>query len=211
MSKPPRPFLSQWQRSTRVLAVAGTALALVACAVPTPPTAKAVYDFGPVSSAAPGGTAPATSPALALADIEASPALDSTAVQYRFAFANPQELRPYTLARWSMPPALLVRQRVRSALAAHGPVLVPGEAAPAYTLKLELEEFSQVFDEPGHSQGVLQLRATLLKGTTLAAQRSFSASAQAPSADVAGGTLALSKATDQAAAELADWVAQNMR
>jgi cholesterol transport system auxiliary component len=58
---------------------------------------------------------------------------------------------------------------------------------------------------------VMKLRATLLKGTTLAAQRGFSASAQAPSADVAGGTLALAKATDQAAAELADWVAQNMR
>jgi cholesterol transport system auxiliary component len=210
MSKPPRPFLSLWQRSTRVLAVATMAWALTACAVPTPPVARTVYDFGPLSADTRGST-PATSPPLALADIEASPALDSTDVQYRFAYANAQELRPYTLARWSMPPALLVQQRVRTALAAHGPVLVPGEASPAFTLKLELEEFSQVFDAPGRSQGVLQLRATLLKGTTLAAQHSFSARAQAPSADVAGGTLALSKATDQAAAELADWVAQNMR
>jgi cholesterol transport system auxiliary component len=211
MSIAPRPSrLAPGQRAAGRLAVAAVAWVLTACAVPTPPTAKTVYDFGPVSVAAAGST-PAISPPLALAEIDASPALDSTAVQYRFAYANPQELRPYTLARWSMPPALLVQQRVRSALEAHGPVLIPGEASPAFTLKLELEEFSQLFETPDRSRGVLKLRATLLKGAALKAQRSFTASAQAPTADVAGGALALSQATDQAAAQLADWVAQNLR
>jgi cholesterol transport system auxiliary component len=199
------------QRTTYLLTLTVVAWALTACAVPTPPTAKTIYDFGPVSRTAPAGNTMATSPPLALAEIEASPALDSTAVQYRFAYANAQELRPYTLARWSMPPALLVQQRVRSALEAHGPVLTPGEASPAFTLKLELEEFSQLFEAPDRSRGVLKLRATLLKGAALAAQRSFSASADAPTADVAGGALALSRATDQAATQLAEWVAQNMR
>ena len=192
------------------LAGASAALTLSACAVSPAPASKAVYDFGP-ATARPTVNTPAFVGSLALSGVDASPALDSTAVQYRLVYANPQELRPYALARWTMPPALLVQQRVRNVLAARGPVLAPGVGSAAYTLKLELEEFSQVFSAPDASQGVVQLRATLLKGTGLAAQHSFSVQAPAPTADASGGVRAMSVAADEVAGQLSEWVGDNMR
>lgn len=201
-----RRFAVAWR-----LAAASTVWALSACAVSQAPANKAVYDFGPVATSAAAARAPAFPGPLALAAVDASLALDNTAVQYRLAYANPQELRPYALARWTMPPAQLIQQRVRSVLTARGPVLAPGVGSAAYTLKLELEEFSQVFSAPSASQGVVQLRATLLKGTSLAAQRSFSAQVPAPTADASGGVRALSVAADDVARQLSDWVGESMR
>lgn len=202
---PARRFAVAWR-----LAAASATLALSACAGSQVPANKAVYDFGP-ATALPAVSAPAFTGPLALADVSASLALDSTAVQYRLVYANPLELRPYALARWTMPPAKLIQQRVRSTLSARGPVLAPGVGSPAYILKLELEEFSQVFNAPDNSQGVMQLRATLLKDNSLAAQRSFSAQAPAATADAAGGVRALSTAADEVAKQLSDWVGENMR
>lgn len=192
------------------LAAASAVLALSACAVSQTPATKAVYDFGPVATTV-AVSKPAFPGPLALAEVGVGLALDNTAVQYRLAYANPQEMRPYALARWTMPPAQLIQQRVRSDLAARGPVLAPGVGSTTHTLKLELEEFSQVFNAPGASQGVMQLRATLLKGTTLAAQRSFSAQVPAPTPDASGGVRALSIAADEVAKQLSDWVGENMR
>lgn len=192
------------------LVAASAALALSACAVSPTPVSKTVYDFGSATATA-LPSAPAFPAPLALAEVGVGLALDNTAVQYRLAYANPQELRPYALARWTMPPAQLIQQRVRGVLAARGPVLAPGVGSTAHTLKLELEEFSQVFNTPGTSQGVMQLRATLLKGNTLAAQRGFSAQVPAPTADASGGVRALSVAADEVAKQLADWVGENMR
>jgi len=198
-------FAAAWR-----LAAASATLALSACAGSQAPANKAIYDFGP-TTANTAVSAPAFPGPLALADVSASLALDNTAVQYRLAYANPQELRPYALASWTMPPAQLIQQRVRSVLGARGPVLAPGVGATAYTLKLELEEFSQVFNAPGASQGVMQLRATLLKGTTLAAQRSFSSQVPAPTPNASGGVKALSVAADAVAKQLSDWVGESMR
>lgn len=207
---PHRPPLVPWFAVAMRMAAASAVLALSACAVTQTPANKAVYDFGP-TTALPAVSAPAFPGPLALADVSASLALDSTAVQYRLVYANPQELRPYALARWTMPPAQLIQQRVRSNLSARGPVLAPGVGSPAYDLKLELEEFSQVFNAPDNSQGVVQLRATLLKDNSLAAQRSFSAQAPAATADASGGVRALSVAADEVAKQLSDWVGENMR
>lgn len=207
---PHRHPLAPWFTVAWRLAAASGALALSACAVSQTPANKAVYDFGP-ATALPAVSATAFLGTLALADVGVSLALDNTTVQYRLAYANPQELRPYALARWTMPPAQLIQQRVRSALTARGPVLAPGVGSTTHTLKLELEEFSQVFNAPGASEGVMQLRATLLKGTTLAAQRSFSAQVPAPTADASGGVRALSIAADAVANQLSDWVGESMR
>jgi len=165
---------------------------LSACAASPTPASKAVYDFGPVRSIDTGPAAPAFPSALALAEIDTSLALDNTAVHYRLAYANPQALRPYALARWTMPPAQLIEQLVRSALTARGPVLKPGDGSPVYTLKLELEEFSQIFTSEQGSTGVVRLRATLVEptptGEQLLGQRLFVAQQAATSADAAGGT-----------------------
>jgi cholesterol transport system auxiliary component len=118
---------------------------------------------------------------------------------------------PYAQARWSMPPAQLVTQRVRAVLSQQRPVVAPGDGPIEHVLQLSLEAFGQSFDTPQSSQGTVQLRATLLKGDALVAQREFVARAPAPTADAAGGVRALSLATQTVANELAGWVATNIR
>jgi hypothetical protein len=83
---------------------------------------------------------------------------------------------------------------------------------PLHHLRLELEEFSQLFDAPDTSNGVLRLRATLSQrgasGEALLAQRSFIARQSASTADASGGVRALTAATDQVVKDIEAWLAQ---
>lgn len=189
-------------------------LALAGCALPSQPVRPAVYDFGPGALTAPPASQARLAP-LALAEIEASPALDSTAVLYRLAYADDQQLKAYAQARWSMPPAQLVRQRLRERLGQRRALLNPGEgglsgARAPLTLRIELEEFSQLFAAPDKSVGLLRLRATVAQpgpgGETLVAQRSITVQRPAPSADAPGGVRAMTAATDAAVGELDQWL-----
>ena len=196
-------------RAAAALASALCLASLVACATPQAPVAKAVYDLG-LPAVPPPVAASAVLPALALADIATGAALDSTAMVYRLSYADVQQLRPYTLARWSMPPAQLLRLRLRDALSARGPVLGAAEGAPAWRLLVELDEFSQWFDAPTQSAAVVRLRATLLRNEQWAAQSTFSARASAPSADAAGGVRAMATAVDDVVQQLGGWSAAQL-
>lgn len=196
-------------RSVAVFVLAVTAL-LSGCALPERGPSPLLYDFGtrPLSSAP--APAAAALPALAIT-AQATPALDGNAMLYRLAYADGQQLRTYTLARWAMSPAELVQQRLREGLSGQFTVLRPGEGAQR-VLQLELDEFSQVFDAPDKSRGLLRLRATvrqrLPSGESMMAQRTVVVQRPAPSADAAGGVRALSAATDAAVDELAQWLRQ---
>lgn len=200
--------------------------ALSACTgLPAPAQRPLMYDFGPPAapaaapSLAPAQAASTTAlPALALAEVQAGGLTDgSSAVLYRLAYANAQQLRPYTLARWSQPPAQLVQQRLRAELGRHRALLDANDAAalsaprPA-VLRVELEEFSQVFQSPSDSVGLLRLRATLVEprstGVALLGQRVFTIERPAASPDAAGGTRALAEAAQQAAQEIDAWLRQ---
>jgi cholesterol transport system auxiliary component len=182
---------------------------LAACSTPQPPTPKTVFDFGPtLSTTAPTAT-PARTTALALPETEAGAGLDSPALLYRLQYADAQQLRPYAQARWSVPPAQLVRARLRDALLAQGAVL-SGEGA-AWVLRTELDEFSQLFDQPGSSQGIVRLRASLFQGNQLIAQTTVLARAAAPTQDAAGGVRALTAATDDAVRQLSAWAATQLK
>lgn len=196
----------------RTLGWAGFCLSIVllagCSALPEKPVRPAVYDFGPGLVVKP---APAENlPALLLADIDAPAAVDGTAVLFRLAYADVQQLRPYAQARWSMPPAQLVRQRLRDQLSQQRVVLNPAEGPAAFILRLELEEFTQVFEAPDRSVGLVRLRGTLLESTggreRLVAQRRFTVERPAPSPDAAGGVRALTAATDAAVDEIAQWL-----
>jgi cholesterol transport system auxiliary component len=182
-------------------------------ALPDKPVRPAVYDFGPGLSGAAAPARPgAALPALALADIEAPAALDGTAMLYRLAYADVQQLRPYAQARWSMPPAQLVRQRLRDPLSQQRVVLNPGDGPATSTLRLELEDFTQVFETPERAVGLVRLRATLVERAggraQPVAQRRFVAQRPAPSADAAGGVRALTAATDAAVDDIVQWLQQ---
>lgn len=200
---------------------------LAACSsLPAPPVQPAQYDFGPalVVTAAPAVAHATARAPLAVADIESPGVAEgSTALQYRLVYDTAQQLRAYQKARWSQPPAMLLQKAVLAQLAQQGPVLSSAAArAVARTstpgmlvLRLELEEFSQVFTSPTQSAGVLRLRATLtepqLQGEVLRGQRVFSTQVPATSADAAGGSAALAAAAAQAARDLAAWVDQTAR
>ncbi len=191
--------------------LAALALALAACAAPQAPSPKAIYDFGPLLSL------PATSlmaklaiaPAVSLTELDSGAGLDSTALLYRLGYADAQQLRPYAQARWSVPPSQLIWARLRDALALHGPVLGPAPITP-WVLKIELEEFSQLFVSPEASLGMIRLRATLFQADRLVAQTNVLVRTHAPTPDAAGGVKALTAATDDAIVQMVRWVRQEM-
>ena len=205
------------------------AFSLSGCsALPDKPVRASLYDFGPGSLTAQPATGQVALPALAIDDISTSGgAIDNQAVLYRLTYQNAQELRPYTFARWAAPPAQLVRQRLREQLgqrrsifeARGGLALNRSQNAESKVLplllRLDLEEFSQVFTAADASVGLIRLRATLIEqavsGEKLVAQRSIVVQRPAPSADAQGGVKALTQATDAAIEEIDLWLQQNTR
>ena len=190
--------------------------------LPDKPTRASMYDFGPGALSALSATSQARLPPLAIDDITTNGgALDNMAVLYRLGYADEQQLRPYSQARWSMPPAQLVRQRLRDQLGQRRAVFNAGAGAALnrsqnptlpLLLRLDLEEFSQLFTAPDTSVGLIRLRATLLEvtpaGEKLLGQRHVVVQRPAPSSDAPGGVRALTAATDAAIEELDQWLQQ---
>lgn len=194
------------------------ALALAGCkALPDKPVRQTMYDFGPSTAAE---TAATSRGALVLPEVEVTGILETPALLYRLGYEDAHQLRPYAYARWSAPPGQLLRQRLRDVLGRDRAVLDAAAAAalsrrggtPPPVLRVELEEFSQLFDSPGESKGVVRVRCTLLENTgggeRLVAQRSFNVQRPAPSADAPGGVRALTAATEAAAQDIASWLQQ---
>ena len=208
--------------TTGIFALFFAVLTLSGCALPDKPTRATMYDFGPGPLSTPPITRQAALPPLAIDEITTSGgALDNLAVLYRLGYADAQQLRPYAQARWSMPPAHLVRQRLLSRLGQRRAVLNAGSSvalnraqgsAVPLRLRIELEEFSQLFSAPDASAGLIRLRATLVDvtpaGEKLLGQRSVVVQSPASSADAPGGVRALTAATDAAIEELDQWLQQ---
>jgi cholesterol transport system auxiliary component len=203
----------------RPLALAALLLVLAGCsALPSPPASFTRYDLG-LMEAVPVTQAAVQLPPLVLADVQ-SPGLPEglSSMYYRLAYANGQELRPYQSARWSQPPAQLVQQRLRARLGSQRALLgsqdsvsLPAQNLPVATLRVDVEEFSQVFDSATSSKGLVQLRASLIGaqtrvGNILLGQQVFTARVPAATADAAGGARALAAATDEALAQMNSWL-----
>lgn len=165
------------------------------------------YDLGLLPPAA--ATAAPSLPAVSLADVNAPAWLDNNMIYFRLAYANQLQPRPYAGSRWTMPPAQLFQQRLKSRLAqAGGTVLAMSDAALNIPLlRIDMDDFTQTFDTPSHSLATLQVRASLFNGRTLLAQKSFSRQAQTPSADAAGAASAFVAANDGVIDDLMGWLA----
>lgn len=181
------------------------ALVLAGCAVgPQQRPSPALYDFG--VPAAPNS--PKLSASLAVARVTAPEWLESPTLQYRLAYQDPLRYQGYGESRWVSSPAQLLTERLRQAAqsAGRGTVRDTEGVRTDYVLRVELEEFSQVFDSPQASRGVARARATLVReGRVLVAQKNFTAEKPAPGADAAGGARALAAAADQLVAEILAW------
>ena len=175
-------------------------LLLGGCAVGaknTPPLT--VYDFG-----LPAARLSATEswPRVAL-EVKSPVWFDSLNIDYRLAYDNPLKQREYADSRWAGAPGVLLAQRLRQQLGAVSPA---ANAATACALRIELQEFSQVFDTPGTSRGVLSASVSLVDAKRrMLAERVLTVDKPAASADASGGVRALVEATAELGQVLSDW------
>lgn len=187
------------------------ALALAACVNGTP-SAPAEYDFGP--AAAPREEPPRLRREITVASVTAPAWLDSPALVYRLAYRDASQPRSYVESRWVAPPAELFTAQLRQRLAAttRSGVLAPADGVrTATTLRVELLEFSQVFEASDRSHALVRVRAVLVEDGRLVAQTSFSADQPAASANAAGGARALTRAADAVIERLIAWTADAMK
>lgn len=191
----PRPSLRPMIPSLLIAAL------LAGCTgLPKVAPAYAVHDFGgpdPVAARSPGVP-------LRGLEVVAAPWLASTAIQYRLAYAQPTRRQAYVESRWAAQPAQLVELALKRAVRTGGEAGTSG----ACRLRVELDEFAQVFDEAAASRGVVEARAFLLapRSDQIVASRGFSLARPAPSADALGGVAALRGGVRQMGVELSDWL-----
>jgi cholesterol transport system auxiliary component len=188
--------------------------ALVSSCSFQPPTSDVptLYDFGPPPSHARSNPAiPAT---LLVTPVRAPSWLDESGIVYRLLHEDSSRPRVYAMSRWSASPAALITDRVygRFAAASQGAVAPGFSAQSDYTIRLELEDFSQHFTAADASRVFLKMRASLLSSAErrLVAQREFEVSRPAAS-NAAGAVNSLTEAVDAFTDELVRWTAENVR
>lgn len=160
--------------------------------------AMAVYDLGP------GQESPverSTGAPMAI-EVRAPLWFDSLGIDYRLAYAEPERLREYARARWAGPPAQLIQRRLMRDL----DLIAAGQGRAACVLRLEIDEFSQIFDTPASSRAVVQGRVQWLdRGRGRLAERPVSLVQPAPSADSRGAVSALTAAVAQLTVAIVHW------
>jgi cholesterol transport system auxiliary component len=195
----------------RVILLVSFAL-LAACSAPQPREATANYDFGLLATDKEAN--PRLQHDLVVAAVGAPAWMDNSGMYYRLAYQDAARPQPYAQSRWVMPPAALLGQRLRAGIARanKAAVFTPSDGVRVdYTLRLELDEFSQVFDAADKSRAVLRLRASLIRNRGIVAQQSFDIEQAAATPNAEGGVRALIAASDEAANRLIDWLAANMK
>lgn len=178
---------------------------LTGCATGSQSTA--LFDLGPLNTQ--GSAITETQlPAISIAEIKAPAWLDSQMMFYRLNYANNQQPRPYASSKWTMAPAQLFLLRLKSRLSQAGGIVVPTSdgAVNFPVLRIEADDFSQVFDSANQSSVHIAMRASLFDGRTLRAQKMFVKELPAASADAQGGVAALATASDAIINEMAVWL-----
>lgn len=177
------------------------ALSLVACGnVPKAAPAYAEFDFGPLDGREPH---PLTF-LIRNTEVVPAPWLASTGMQYRLLHNQPARRQYFVESRWAAQPAQMVEVAVKR-------FITSGESALAATgcrLRIDLDEFSQVFSSDSASQGVIEARAYLLapRSDQVIAMRHFGIARPAPSANAVGGVAALRDSVGELNQQLLDWL-----
>jgi len=190
-------------------------LLLSACTLaPKTNTAIAIYDFGIKKSQQ---TLVTNKPphseirSLLITNIESIPGFDNHSIYFRLAYINPTRSYTYANSRWAASPAILLSQQLRNKIVINTADLVLKDSSTAksdYTLHVELEEFTQVFDTIDSSHVVISMRANLVerKSHVLLAQQTFSVKQNTTTADAAGAVNALTNASNLLIDELIVWL-----
>lgn len=177
-----------------------SAVLLTACgALGVQPADQALFDLGPAEAVVMAAERRPVS-----VEVRAPSWLTTSAMQYRLAYADPQRRLAYGESRWVAPPAEML------ALALDRALLAPGNDGSGCRLRVQLDEFVQVFDTPARSRVLISARASLLpqRGETPVAGWDVAVALPAPSADAQGGVAATREAVHGLAGKLADWIAE---
>ena len=165
-------------------------------------SAIAVYDFG-LASSIEKAELPANVNGKVALDVKTVPWLDAP-IDYRLVYDDPFKRHQYANSRWAGAPAAMLDQRLRQQLGMAG----AGSAAGCL-LRIDIQEFAQVFDSPQSSHGVLHGRASLIDGKRrVIADRAISIEKIADTPDASGGARALIQSTRELGHELAAWLGQ---
>lgn len=184
-------------RIAATLSALAAAALLAACGVgPKPREAVGAYDFG-----LPAPARAVAVKSLSQALVTAPNWMDSTALHYRLAYVNAARPAVYAQTRWVSTPGNLIEARLKERAVAGG-VLLGGAGA---ALKVEIDEFTQVFDQEKSSRAVLRARASLSLGREVTAQKAFLIEVPAASPDGPGGAAALAQAGNRLVDEVLAW------
>jgi cholesterol transport system auxiliary component len=196
------------------LAVALVALLFTACSLgPAVKDTPAIYDLGAPRTYT--VNLPRIHAGVLLHNVAAPAWLDTPGIIYRLNYENAARQQTYATSRWASAPALLLAQRLRGRLAAASDASVIGVADGAradYSLRVELEEFSQVFDAADVSRVVVMARASIvnMQRRSVEAQKSFIVERPAVSPNAEGGVKALTVAADDLVEAIVAWVAASL-
>ncbi|QID17510.1 hypothetical protein G3580_07550 [Nitrogeniibacter mangrovi] len=175
------------------------ALAVSACSSfgkpESPPT---IFDIAPLDGQVRQVAVPMTD-----LEVLAPSWLASSAMQYRLEPVSRLERRFYSTSRWAGMPAEMLEVAFGRMLQTQ-----PAPNGAGCRLRVQLDEFIQRFDTAATSSGLIEMRASLLAPRTdvIVAYRSFSVARPAPTADAAGGVVALRDGVHRLGNELGDWL-----
>lgn len=164
-------------------------------------TPAVVYDFGLPASALVAGEGWSR----LVLEVKSPPWFDSLYVNYRLAYDDPLKQREYAGSRWAGAPDVLLAQSLRQQLGVAGP---DRGATAECRLRIELLAFTQVFDAPNDSRGLLQARLSLVdRKSQLLAEKRMTIEKPARTADARGGVVALVAASEEFGRQTASWLA----
>jgi len=189
-------------RRTVLIFTLTVATTLAGCGIGRVGAPPSVFDLGLDTKPVP--TLPARAP-IALS-LQAVPVLSDTSVIWRV--GDSAAPKAYATYRWASAPSELVRQRITDRLSRQGAVLADRVNLQMPQLQLSLMQFEQVYAEDGQSsEGRILLQAVLVNGRAVMDQKRIQVRVPAATQDAAGGVAALRQATDEAADQLAQWLA----
>ena len=198
----------------RIMLVMLLAATLAGCSLgPEKKDAAATYDLSGAPIAAASKTRIRAT--LLVQPVAAPGWLESNAIVYRLNYQDAARQLNYANSRWAAPVASLVAQRLRAQLAAasdSGIVNLADSARADYALRVELEEFSQVFDTAETSRAVIVARASLVNvpRRSLQAQKTFTIDRPAAGANAESGVRALSAGSAELVDAIVAWTAASL-
>jgi cholesterol transport system auxiliary component len=187
-------------------AITSAAFLLTACGGGGALREPAYFDLGGVAAKR------ATTIAIPLRgiDVQAPSWLAGASMQYRLSYADGARRQAYSESRWVAPPAELLESSLRRGMATDRIESGVATGVAGCQLKLDLDEFIQVFESPNESRAVIEGRVMLLaaQGNSVVARRVLTLSKPAATADARGGVAAFAMLGNDAVNEITAWLNQ---